>query len=718
MENRLLHPLRLTLTYLIILAGCSSSPPPSLADEDGDGGQDSRDPSTSGAAGADVDSDRGDAGARSASEPDPSAGNGNAGAGPDSALAGLGGSAGEAGGTTEGSSGSSEPAAGSGGEAGGTTDGKGGDTQDGSGGSTAGSAGSTDGSGGDGGSTGGNSGSTGGNATGGGGNGCLPGLVVTSEGSCVLPGTVDDFGSCDSSIYDLEQRNGHWYFYRGLDVGCELAVCQGTSSPPWASRCGAWSAGGYDPYYLPTYPDLYAGIGLTLNDASVFYDACDYTQVEVEYASDQAVQLFAKWNDIDVYGDRYDVLLPATSGTVSTRVPLTSFVGLDCSKMTELEFEPTSLVGFGIAVYSVRFVNADSADCADGASRCNGSGDLELCVEGRWAASSCDAGQQCVGGRCIGQDATPVEVHGHLRVSGTQLVNESGAPVQLKGISSQWLNYETDGYATSAAAMAWMRDNWGITLLRAAMGADADHEGSYMYDAAGRADMLAQVETIIQNAIDAGLYVLVDWHSHQTYTAEASDFFATIAASYGSYPNILIETYNEPLDVSWTGELKPYHAAVVGAFRAADPNDETYPNVAILGTPNWDQDVDVAAASPLEGVNLMYTAHFYSCSHGSLYLSKAQAALNAGLPLFVTEWGATHANGGEYPETSLCTAEADSWHAWMDANGVGWAAWKLDDCDGQTYPDVSCLLANNAPLVGGWTSEYLNGHASYVISKL
>jgi hypothetical protein len=54
----------------------------------------------------------------------------------------------------------------------------------------------------------------------------------------------------------------------------------------------------------------------------------------------------------------------------------------------------------------------------------------------------------------------------------------------------------------------------------------------------------------------------------------------------------------------------------------------------------------------------------------------------------------------------------------MDSNAISWAAWKLDDCDGQTHPDASCLLTLDAPLGGGWTSEYLNGHASYVLGKL
>lgn len=54
----------------------------------------------------------------------------------------------------------------------------------------------------------------------------------------------------------------------------------------------------------------------------------------------------------------------------------------------------------------------------------------------------------------------------------------------------------------------------------------------------------------------------------------------------------------------------------------------------------------------------------------------------------------------------------------IDANEISWAAWKFDDCDGQTHPDVSCVLALDAPVDGGWTSAELNGHASYVLGKL
>jgi hypothetical protein len=50
----------------------------------------------------------------------------------------------------------------------------------------------------------------------------------------------------------------------------------------------------------------------------------------------------------------------------------------------------------------------------------------------------------------------------------------------------------------------------------------------------------------------------------------------------------------------------------------------------------------------------------------------------------------------------------------MDERKIGWAAWKLDGCD-----DSSCLLQSDAaPVTGGWTDQYLNGHARFVVQRL
>ncbi|MFG1914661.1 glycoside hydrolase family 5 protein [Micromonospora sp. NPDC048898] len=176
---------------------------------------------------------------------------------------------------------------------------------------------------------------------------------------------------------------------------------------------------------------------------------------------------------------------------------------------------------------------------------------------------------------------TPVERHGQLRVCGTTMCDRSGARVQLRGISSMWLNWETAPYAENLSALTWMRDNWNLQVIRASMGVEP--AGAYLSNP-GKAR--AQVETIINNAVSAGVYVIVDWHAHeaQNNQSQAVAFFGDLARRYGHLPNVIWEPYNEPLQVSWTNVIKPYHQAVVSAIRAADPD-----NIVVLGTPTWSQ---------------------------------------------------------------------------------------------------------------------------------
>ena len=298
---------------------------------------------------------------------------------------------------------------------------------------------------------------------------------------------------------------------------------------------------------------------------------------------------------------------------------------------------------------------------------------------------------------------TPVEMHGALSVMGTSLVGESGSPVQLKGVSSMWLHWEDDGYAENAEALVWMRDHWNVGLIRAAMGVEP--EGAYLSDPT-RATQ--QVDQIVANAVAAGIYVLIDWHDHNAHLnqAKAVEFFTQVAEKYKDLPNVLYEPFNEPEALAWP-EVKAYHEVVVAAIRAIDPD-----NVIILGTPNWSQYVDVAADSPVAGSNLMYTLHFYSCSHKGSLRARAEAALSKGLPLFVTEWGAAAADGGL--DGKVCYDEAEAWMSFLESKNIGWSAWKLDGCE----PDSTCLLTTGAPVTGGWDSSFLHGHAEFVRDAL
>ncbi len=301
-----------------------------------------------------------------------------------------------------------------------------------------------------------------------------------------------------------------------------------------------------------------------------------------------------------------------------------------------------------------------------------------------------------------GPGPTAVELHGHLKVVGTELRDESDEAIQLKGMSSMWLNWENDGYAESLTALKWMRNNWNLTVVRAAMGVEPDNAYLAFPDVAK-----GQLFTVVDNAIEAGVYVIVDFHDHHAYNhqEEAVAFFSEVAAKYAGVPNVIYETFNEPVDIGWS-DLKKYHEAVVAAIREQDSEA-----IIILGTPNYSQQVDVAAADPVAGTNLMYTLHFYSCSHLSWLRQKANAALGKGAALFVTEWGATDANGGT--DGLSCLDEAQQWDDWMNAYKISWAAWKWDGCT-----DSTCILLDGAPVDGGWTNEYLHGHAKFVRGRM
>jgi endoglucanase len=161
---------------------------------------------------------------------------------------------------------------------------------------------------------------------------------------------------------------------------------------------------------------------------------------------------------------------------------------------------------------------------------------------------------------------------------------------------------------------------------------------------------------------------------------------------------VIYETYNEPTGVTWA-QIKPYHQAVVAAIRAVDSD-----NLIVLGTPNWSQDVDLAAADPVAGTNLLYTLHFYACTHKQSLRDKGGKALSMGLPLFVTEFGATPSDGGvtKNGDNYVCEAETSTWFTWMAQNNISGASWKLDQCT-----DSSCILTADAPVDGPWTDNYL-----------
>lgn len=280
----------------------------------------------------------------------------------------------------------------------------------------------------------------------------------------------------------------------------------------------------------------------------------------------------------------------------------------------------------------------------------------------------------------------PVKDNGRLKVTGLQLVNEKGAPVVLRGMSFGWHNWWPRFY--NAGTVSWLKNDWGCTVVRAAMGVEPDQGYINQPDWSKE-----RIKAVIDAAIKEGIYVIVDWHSHNIRLQEAEAFFTEIASTYGKYPNIIYEIFNEPEKQSWA-DVKAYSIELIKTIRAIDPD-----NVILVGSPHWDQDVHVAADDPIKGYsNLMYTLHFYAGTHKQYLRDRADYALKKGLPLFISESAGMEATGNG----PLNEPEWTAWIEWAEKNKISWVTWSVADKN-----ETCSVLLPSASSTGDWTEKDL-----------
>jgi endoglucanase len=271
------------------------------------------------------------------------------------------------------------------------------------------------------------------------------------------------------------------------------------------------------------------------------------------------------------------------------------------------------------------------------------------------------------GPMAVAQAALPAK-YGKLHVTGTHLCDSNGTPVQLRGMSTMGLQWS--GEIVNDAAFAALAKDWKADVVRLAMYVG---EGGY----AAHPEIKQLVWKGVDLAIKYGMYAIIDWHvltpgnpTDPVYGG-AQAFFDEASKKYAKVPNVLYEIMNEPNgQLSWAADLKPYAENMVATIRANDVD-----NVILIGSGTWSQDVDMAAADPVQGKNLMYTFHFYPGSHGEALRAKVQTALDSGAAVFCSEWGTTdHTGAGK-----LYLSEAETWLEFLDRHQISWTNWSLCD---------------------------------------
>jgi endoglucanase len=303
----------------------------------------------------------------------------------------------------------------------------------------------------------------------------------------------------------------------------------------------------------------------------------------------------------------------------------------------------------------------------------------------------------------IGQvNQSPVKIHGALSVKGNQMVDKTSLPPQLRGISLSWSLWAGKKYY-NAETIGWLVKDFNISLLRASMAVQPG--GGYLTN---KEEQLQLMTTVIDKAVSEGIYVLIDWHDHnaEQHLEESKAFFTVMAKKYSGVPNVIYEIFNEPAKQSWE-EVKNYSVEVIRTIRQYDSK-----NIIVVGSPRWDQDVDIAAADPIKGFeNLVYSFHFYASdpNHQEKLRAKAEMAMNKGIPLFVTEWGVGESNGDgvfDHQKTAV-------WLDWMEKYRLSWVNWNVTD-----KKETTALLLPGASADGGWTTDQLTESGKYVREEL
>lgn len=260
---------------------------------------------------------------------------------------------------------------------------------------------------------------------------------------------------------------------------------------------------------------------------------------------------------------------------------------------------------------------------------------------------------------------------GQLQVTNGLLSDSKGNPVMLRGISFAGVSMQ-ERYINEDTFKSIATD-LHCNIVRMALYTYG--VGVFGYCTGGNKDKLKDdIVKAVDAAEKADIYCLVDWHilrdmDPNVYLDDAVDFFDDMSKNFKDKKNVIYEICNEPNsdEVTWD-VIKEYADVIIPIIRANDPD-----SLIIVGTPGWSSQLQVAVDDPLDYENIMYTYHFYSASNKEESRQGVKMAAEAGLPIFVTEFGIT-ANTGGHPRD---IESADAWIDLLEEYNISYVMWNF-----------------------------------------
>ena len=276
-----------------------------------------------------------------------------------------------------------------------------------------------------------------------------------------------------------------------------------------------------------------------------------------------------------------------------------------------------------------------------------------------------------------------------ISVDGNRFVNASGEEVIFKGINVADPDRLEKAGQWKPELLEELSD-WGANIVRFPVHPRA-------WRSRGSEGYLKLLDQGVEGAKDAGLYVIIDWHSignlrtglfqdegYNTSMTETFRFWYQVSRRYADEPAVaLYEVFNEP--TTFNGELGPLSweqwsemvVDVVSVIQANSPDA-----VALVAGFNWAYDLTPLKHSPLPLDNIAYVSHPYPQKREQPWVPKWErdfgfAADN--YPVIATEVGYMYPDqkGAHVP----CLGDeeyGETLTGYFDKKGISWVAWCFD----------------------------------------
>jgi endoglucanase len=286
-------------------------------------------------------------------------------------------------------------------------------------------------------------------------------------------------------------------------------------------------------------------------------------------------------------------------------------------------------------------------------------------------------------------------------VSGNNILDAAGKPVNLHGVDRPSLEWSCTGQAVSGGAsgipasdFSTMKTAWNANVVRLAVSQDRWLPGTH--------DTCAGYQNTVKAAVSAaeaaGLIVIIDLHwSDQGNTANTSGqqcmpdqnsvtFWQQVAAVYKSDPKVWFELYNEPYPPGSSSSAKwslwqnggsvtcnalvgghgatwnaPGMQALVNAVRGVGAN-----NIIIAGGLDFSSNLN--GVPHLTGSNIAYAIHIYrqNTTWSTASWDAQFGSTSAAVPVVATEFGDQVCDGQSFDQQFL---------SYLHSHNVGYTAW-------------------------------------------